>query len=351
MENTTQNIIPLKPDFNERRAIRRVYSASGLALLLFLLYQMVFGEYLVTFITDLFYPRTAVQYGNFANIASIALTVLFELCVIALGCKLAHIKPRSFFNLNGFSGGTIAKTYFIAQGGGYIFSVVGVIVTVFIGLLAARGSADAESLIPAVPQLMQTSPIVSVVVSFYGILGAPFMEELLFRGLILFSLKKYNHTFAIVVSALAFGLTHGNIQQAFYTAFMGIVLGAVALRYNSIVPTIFAHAIVNIIGLGLTTLFNITGLLDIMMDPVAAATVVYEVPIYMLIIIGVLVLAGTIGITALIVVILNRRRFREFFNRATPLGKSRALPVFITSVPWLISFAILIFYVFAAPFL
>ena len=43
---------------------------------------------------------------------------------------------------------------------------------------------------------------------------APIMEELLFRGLILQTLKRYGNVFAILVTSLLFALLHGNLPPS-----------------------------------------------------------------------------------------------------------------------------------------
>jgi hypothetical protein len=200
---------------------------------------------------------------------------------------------------------------------------------------------------------MASAPVAAAFTVLYGILGAPILEELLFLGIILTSLKKYNHTFAIIVSGLAFGLTHGNIVQATFATYIGILFAAIALRYNSIVPTVFAHIIVNTVGMGFNTLINITDFFEIysslsvtdMMDinNIPKQLIITMVILYSFIFI--------IGITSLVIFILNIKRFREFFHRATPLGKSRGLPVFVTSAPWILCLGILAYSVFVTPFL
>ena len=66
---------------------------------------------------------------------------------------------------------------------------------------------------------------------YAGILG-PIAEEILFRGLVLRSLRPYGKKFAIVVSAILFGLFHGNLLQAPFAFVVGLVLGYVALEYS-----------------------------------------------------------------------------------------------------------------------
>jgi membrane protease YdiL (CAAX protease family) len=64
--------------------------------------------------------------------------------------------------------------------------------------------------------------------------GAPIVEEIIFRGLVLRSLEPYGKKFAIFASALLFGLYHGNIIQIPFAFGVGLVLGYVTVEYNMI---------------------------------------------------------------------------------------------------------------------
>lgn len=66
----------------------------------------------------------------------------------------------------------------------------------------------------------------------YACMFAPVAEELLFRGLVLRSLEPYGRKLAIVVSAVFFGLFHGNPLQTPYAFAVGLVLGYAALEYH-----------------------------------------------------------------------------------------------------------------------
>ena len=68
----------------------------------------------------------------------------------------------------------------------------------------------------------------------YVCLAAPVTEELLFRGLVMRSVEPYGKKFAIVVSAVLFGLYHGNPIQTPYAILVGLILGYVAMEYNVI---------------------------------------------------------------------------------------------------------------------
>lgn len=77
---------------------------------------------------------------------------------------------------------------------------------------------------------------------------APLFEEYWFRGVIQSSLTPYGNGFAILVSALCFGMAHGNIHQFCYTVIVGICLGYVRYATGSLVPTMIMHAIFNSIA-------------------------------------------------------------------------------------------------------
>ena len=81
------------------------------------------------------------------------------------------------------------------------------------------------------------------------VLLAPIFEELIFRGMILQVLSKYNRIFAILVTSLLFGLLHLNMTQAVPAFFMSLVLCYMCLKTDSILVTILAHAGNNFLAL------------------------------------------------------------------------------------------------------
>lgn len=86
------------------------------------------------------------------------------------------------------------------------------------------------------------------VLAIYGIcivVVPPLVEEMLFRGLLLQGLRRYGDGFAIFASALAFGLYHGNFIQMVFAFLCGIVMGLVAVRTNSLLPSILIHFLNN----------------------------------------------------------------------------------------------------------
>ena len=94
---------------------------------------------------------------------------------------------------------------------------------------------------------IQQPSVLALVLQFtYVIIVGPVVEELIFRGLIISVLKPYGKWLAVFFSAFSFGIMHGNIPQAVATFTSALVMGAVAVKCNSIVPTIIIHIINNI---------------------------------------------------------------------------------------------------------
>lgn len=66
----------------------------------------------------------------------------------------------------------------------------------------------------------------------YSVLGAPLIEELAFRGIIFGSVRRYGRIFAILISALLFGLMHLNIVQFTAAFLIGILFGYIRDTYG-----------------------------------------------------------------------------------------------------------------------
>lgn len=86
---------------------------------------------------------------------------------------------------------------------------------------------------------------------YVGIVG-PVAEELVYRGFVLKRLQKYGKLFAIVISALFFGIMHVNPIQVVFGTAMGLLLGYLAVEH-SIFWSIFFHIFNNLIMTALLT--------------------------------------------------------------------------------------------------
>lgn len=91
-----------------------------------------------------------------------------------------------------------------------------------------------------------------------GILPA-FVEEFIFRGVILQGLRKYGNWFAIIISAVLFMLIHGNIQQTIYQFAFGVLAGYLVIKTGSLWISIIIHAVNNTVIVALNSIQTCMG--------------------------------------------------------------------------------------------
>lgn len=85
-----------------------------------------------------------------------------------------------------------------------------------------------------------------IVPVLFSCVAAPVLEEMLFRGVILRGfLRQYSRTFAILWSAMLFGIAHLNLYQMMTALAIGIVAGWLYERCRSLWPCILLHAAYN----------------------------------------------------------------------------------------------------------
>lgn len=100
---------------------------------------------------------------------------------------------------------------------------------------------------------------------------APVFEEFIFRGAVLHFLQPYGNGIAIFVSALAFGIYHGNFMQFFYATVLGIALGYVTVATKSLFCSTLLHAMFNSIS-GIILIFSSS-------EPIQKSVLHKEIPL------------------------------------------------------------------------
>src|SRR5437870_3950123 len=70
-------------------------------------------------------------------------------------------------------------------------------------------------------------------------------EETLFRGVMLRALLPAGRLPALLFTSLAFGAFHFSLYKLLPTATLGLLLGLLAVRSGSIIPSMLAHALNN----------------------------------------------------------------------------------------------------------
>lgn len=76
----------------------------------------------------------------------------------------------------------------------------------------------------------------------------PLVEEFAMRGAVMGILRKFGDGFAILTSAILFGLIHANFEQIVFAAFVGAVLGFVTVKSGSLWTAVLVHSINNMLS-------------------------------------------------------------------------------------------------------
>lgn len=125
-------------------------------------------------------------------------------------------------------------------------------------LLSALSEIGVEASPP--PQMMEHTPVSFVLNLFVMAVLPALLEELVFRGAVLRLLRPYGDLFAVVVSAVLFGLMHGNLRQIPFATIVGFVLGWLYVVTNNIWMPILVHFTNNAISVVTEYLsFSLTG--------------------------------------------------------------------------------------------
>lgn len=93
--------------------------------------------------------------------------------------------------------------------------------------------------------LEPNSPLSCVMITISTAIIPAICEEFAMRCCSLQLLRKYGSGFAVFAVSIVFGLLHGNVIQFLFAFIVGLVLGFVTVKTNSIVPAVCIHALSN----------------------------------------------------------------------------------------------------------
>lgn len=312
--------IPLRPNVRERRQIRKYFNIAGVCLtghmllsnLIALVFTLLFCG--VQTILDRSanggtlpdnYDMLLDEYFWASSSATALNIITFLICnagFAILGCKWAKVPIPSLFRTKGLTPGRIIIYICIAIA---LQSVCGYLAYMITEFLSQAG-------ITAYDPNMDTSTDTKnmVLMCIYSCIVAPITEELLFRGFALKTLSRVSQRFGILMSAVLFGLWHENIAQFVLAFFVGIFMGYLTVKHDSILPAILCHMAVNTAA----QCFEIAeaygfDLLYSVLD------VIYFV------------------LTAAGLVLLIRMLIRERLPYSTPCQTERGLRIAVTSIP------------------
>ena len=316
--------LPLYPETQERRNLRKYYSIGGICTLV----QFGLSDIAMVLLTSLFASIIAgknpgagseaiFSYLKSGSIITGLNTLIFLVCNVGLaflGLKLAGIKSTVLIRTRDFSAAD-AVQYCLAS---VFIWTASVLVATFVEDIFDKFGYTSNVL--STDDMARTT-IGSVIMVVYSCIIAPLTEELFFRGMLIRVLSKANQRFAIITTALFFALGHANLPQFILAFAMGIFLGHITMKHGSIVPAVIVHIFVNCMSEVLTRISDIDN------DMVSFVTNM------------VLVAGAFVGLIMLLVF-----RSGDKLPATTPEQTKRGIPVAMLSLPLSATFLVEVFY-------
>ncbi|MGN0631572.1 MAG: lysostaphin resistance A-like protein [Ruminococcus sp.] len=246
--------LPLLPEKNERKRIRHYFNAAGLGLFagaiaanIAFIFLLAFLEILMTGSFDAAKMADAENYitnNSSVLIAMNGLIFMFaNLIPSIVGSHATGIRMRSYFRPMKTDKTELGK-YMVM--GIFIQAVTGILYFIISTALEKGGINDYTA---DIDTYVNAKSIIAT--ALYSCIIAPVTEEILYRGFVMKNLSRVSQHFGIIASAALFGLAHENIAQFILAFPIGIFLGRIAVKHNSLIPSILVHMAVNTFSFGM----------------------------------------------------------------------------------------------------
>lgn len=230
------------PDKEEKKRIRKLYNSVGIALTVqyIFMYALAMMGYILfgDFITEEINEETGAAVVGFAE-ASIMFCApaIASIIIFFVYNAISRVKTSSLFRTERVSGAFIGKAVLAA----FFFHQIGMFLEYGVSIVLTAMGLDTPSLNYEIQRDIPTTAMDL----FSSVILAPIAEELLYRGIVLKETARVSRRFAIVFSAVMFGLMHGNPYQLVMATLLGLGLGYVTIESDSLIPAIVCHMAVN----------------------------------------------------------------------------------------------------------
>lgn len=245
------------------RGTARIAVGFALMLILSVIVQLSFS-----FFVGRFWPEALTQ--EWVTWVMIFLQYLVGIPVVLLCVRqVPAVRPRK----RKMHAKLLAEYFMVGYALMYIGSLIGQGMNFLVSLFLNRRTFNGIEAIVTESSIWLNFVLISIL--------APIIEEFLFRKVIMDRLLVYGERAAVLVSALMFGLYHGNLYQFFYAFLVGMILGLLYARSGCLWYSIGFHVLFNSLGSLVSVfilekdLFWLTMLSTILLLTVAALGVVF----------------------------------------------------------------------------
>lgn len=178
---------------------------------------------------------------------------------------------------------------------------------------------------------------------------APVVEEIVFRKMLVDRLIPYGEAISILVPGIIFGIFHGNLQQCFFAAAIGIFFSFIYVKTGKIKYTVFMHIGINMFSCIYTILLSVilsTGIYDnpeLFSDSRYIAeympTILGKIIIPYLILFGMMIISFGIAISGIVLFFVFLKRFKCTKSPIISLEKGRVFSTVVLN-PGMLCFGI-----------
>lgn len=318
-QNGGNSFMPVSPE--ERKAIKKNYSSAFRQAVIHSVGSLVLANIIFIAMTLFGYDFRINDEGTQIidvpyAIAAMLPSIVFCISLFLFDKGSSKIKLSDYFRTDRITAGTVFGFFGILM---LVYPVCIILQQIFLtGCFAAGFSPIKEEYLSE-----DDLSVAYLVWNFIlGSLLAPIGEELFFRGVILRRLSTVSQRSAIFVSALIFGMMHGNMLQVILGFGIGVVFAYTAVKTGSLILPVAGHIFINTAALSTSI---VTFLTD---DDTSTA--------YWL---GLLGVFFVIGMVTLIIVLIKKK---ISLPRSTEYHSRRTLPIILTCVSFWVMAAVYI---------
>lgn len=225
-----------QPVVKQRKSLRKTSNRVGGGMLLFIVFTTVIAMILMA--------MTVTSGSSSLNLSTVMLYVINaiaslvgEFIAAAIIMAMCKTNINKAVKIKSVSIGDAVKYTLAAMGFAYVFNLLLSFMNINLSMFGFENKASDYG---------STSGTAENIIYFIAIaVVPPIIEEFLFRGAILGSLRKHGDALAIVVSAVMFGFAHSNFIQTPVTFLTGLVLAYLTVKTNSLIPAIIIHFVNN----------------------------------------------------------------------------------------------------------
>ena len=221
--------------FEERKEIRKLGNIFGIVITVFLVFQIFSVSLLNSFGLYDIYNSSQLFNSCFNTLAIevFALVIPFGMMAFLNRKKYeSELIPTEKLPFGLFCA-WVGFGMLCCVGANYIMGFLIMVMNSLGFDLVQMETMDPDSPITCIANIVSTAVVPAV------------CEEFAMRCCALGLLKKYGKAFGVTAVSIVFGLLHGNVLQFVFAIIVGLTLGFITVKTNSILPAVFIHAFNN----------------------------------------------------------------------------------------------------------